>query len=267
MIGSDVVLQMVVNTLKNVLHFIGCGLKCKICIVVFIVTLIGLCYVFKETNEKKMYKNSSYTLKNVIKNKFVLLYSSDNNEENAVFDRDVDKMLMQLYKKYNNFSLIQITVNQYPATVWRLSEIQDHNINIFHNKSEKRRAMLMERMKYVKWMIQHNDRAKYHSVYSISDLSSVPNMNILYDNIKKYQKISTHHSKYSNGLIVYTLIKFDNDDNYYIFIENGGTQLHRDHDMQNIQQQKYLCFISLTKNEYNDSIYKYIVEDILYDKL
>jgi hypothetical protein len=268
MVGADVILRMILEVFQNIARIIGCGLRCKICILLFIMVGFSIYYFFfRDTNKQRLYENSSHELQKVIKNNFVLLHATDGNDDNAVFDRDVDKMLVTLYKKYKNFSLRQITVNQYPATVWRISEIPKYNIKLFQNKSEKRKSLLLERSRYVKWMIENNDRARYHLIYSVSDISIVPSINTLYTNMERYKKIHISQNSTSSELAVYTFVKFDNDENYYIFIENGGTQLHRDHDPKNNQQQKYFCFIILTKDQYYNSVYRYLIEDILYDKL
>jgi hypothetical protein len=209
------------------------GAKYIIFIAIFIISCLFF-YLFKNNDpveslmeKAKPHDTLNSFLPQLVSKHFIQLLYKTTNEDSAKFLYDVDNLIYELCKTHKPKTIIA-TINEYPATVWRLSDNDTENNVIFDGKSLVRKELLLKRKKSISESLKLNvGNMRYFSIYETT--KNVPNMHIFCKNIllqNFYNVLTGIEAKSEMRLGVFYFIFLNND--VYVFAEYGGTQLHND---------------------------------------
>jgi hypothetical protein len=194
-------------------------------IFIFIFCAIGLTILYHMSN---LNIGERYIRENAEPKLFTLINNIDNSINEKItkeeltfeayyFASAIENLIVTLNHKNVAFKSISITPNFCPSTVWRV------------NNTEQSYDFLKDKPLFIRDFIKQRRNAvikqsKFHNNIVIVDYnenSDCDNQHILFENQERYDNLilKTHSHEATHGLSygIYWILKFEKDNNYYIF--------------------------------------------------
>lgn len=190
-----------------------------------------------------------------IKHNILLNTEQELQLESYVFASNVEKLILDLNKQGHKFEALSIVPNRQPSTNWRIDNTSA-SMNIFNHQSEEMKKTILDRKNYTR------KQTKYNNVIRIIDYkdSNVKNFDIYKKNIEEHRLISIKHKKqfeHGLGYGIYWIIKFKDNDNFYILSSPLSFQADDSLNTQSNYSQR--VFYKLSHNNFKrTAFYKYL---------